>query len=92
MQYFSVIKKIDTFRQINGTRRKLSELGNPDPERQTRYVLTDKWILDVKQRIARLKSTSLEKSGKLEDPKKDKHVWPIERKIITISLVIWKGE
>ena len=46
-------------------------LINVDPERQTQYVLTHKWILDVKQRITRLQSTVPEKLGSKEDSKSD---------------------
>ena len=42
-------------------------------QRQTPYVLTHKWILDVKQRITRLQSTTPEKLGNKEDPKRDMH-------------------
>ena len=51
--------------------RKNPECGNPDPERQTLYVLTHKGILDVKQRIARLQSIAPEKLVKKKDPKED---------------------
>ena len=44
--------------------------GNPDSKRQTQYVLTHKWILDVKQMIGRLQSTVPEKLDKKEKPKK----------------------
>ena len=38
-------------------------LSNQDPGRQTWYVLTLKWILDVKQRITKLQPTATEKLG-----------------------------
>ena len=30
------------------------DILSPDPERQTQYVLTHKWMLDIKQRITNL--------------------------------------
>ena len=35
-----------TNKQTNKNKR-----GNPDPERQTQYVLTHKWLLEIKQMI-----------------------------------------
>lgn len=44
---------------LNGARKKKHpDCGNSDPERQTSYVLTHKWILDINQRITRLQSTT----------------------------------
>ena len=40
--------------RMDSTRIKHPEQGNPDPERQTRYILTHEWILDIKQRITSL--------------------------------------
>ena len=35
---------------MDGSRKQHIERGNPDPERQISYVLTHKWLLDIKQR------------------------------------------
>ena len=52
---------------MNGIRKKkiLSEV-NPDPERQTWYVLTHKWVLDIKQRITSLQSMTSEKLSNIK--------------------------
>ena len=34
---------------MDASRKHHIEGVNPDPERQTKYVLTHKWLLDVKQ-------------------------------------------
>ena len=53
--------------KLDGTRkRKHSEKGNPDPERQTWYACTHKWILDINQSITMLQSIVPEKLGKRE--------------------------
>ena len=49
------------------------ERGNPDPERQISYVLTYKWILDIKQRKTSLQFTIPENLDNNEDPKRDTH-------------------
>ena len=54
--------------------KKNPERDNPDLERQTQYVLTSKWILDVKQRITRLQSAAPEKPGNKEDPKQTPNI------------------
>jgi len=41
---------------MDGIRKDHPEGGNPDPERQTGYVLTYKWILAIKYRITIQKS------------------------------------
>ena len=56
--------------------------GNPDSEKQTQYVLTHKWILDIKQKITRIQSTASKKVGNKKDPKRD--VW-ISRSLIDRS-------
>jgi hypothetical protein len=47
----------------NKKKKTHSELGNPDLERQTWYVLIYTWILDVKQMTIKRQSTDLEKLG-----------------------------
>ena len=51
IEYFSAVKSND-MREFKGKWMELeknhSERGNPNPERQTRYVLTHKWILAAK--------------------------------------------
>ena len=54
MEYYSVEKKTNDILKFAGKwmeleKQKHSEWGNPDPERQARYVLTHKWVLDAKQ-------------------------------------------
>ena len=49
------------------------ESGKANSVRQPRHVLTHKWILDLKQRITRLQSTTPEKLGNKEDPKRETH-------------------
>ena len=61
----------------------LSELSQPRPRIQTWYILTHKWILDIKQRVTSLYSMSREKLGKKENPKRDIHGSPWEREIIS---------
>ena len=39
---------------MDRTRINHSECGNPDPDRQIQYVLTYKWVLDIKQKIPNL--------------------------------------
>ena len=58
-------------RQIDRTRKKFPECVNPDSEINTQYVLTNKWILYVKERMTRLQSIASEKLGNNEDPKRD---------------------
>ena len=41
-------------RQMDGTRRNHPERGNPVRKRQTCYVLTHIWILDIEERITSL--------------------------------------
>ena len=48
---------------MDETTKNYPETGYPDPERQTLYVLTYKWVLDLKQRITRLQPTTPEKLG-----------------------------
>ena len=43
--------------QMDGFRKHF-ERGNPDPERQLSYVLTHKWLLNLKQRKPAYKSLS----------------------------------
>ena len=47
---------------MDGSRKHHSEGGKPDPERQISYVLTHKWLLDIKQRKTSLQFTILENS------------------------------
>ena len=79
MEYYSAVKNND-IRKFEGKCIKLeknhSERDNPDPERQTQYGLTHKWILDVKQRIIGLQPTAPEKLGNKKDPKRDTHRLP----------------
>ena len=57
---------------MDGTRKiNHSERGNPDLDRQTWYVLTHKWVLDVKYRKTNLQFTALERLDNKEDPKRD---------------------
>ena len=35
---------------MDGSRKHHIEGDNPDPERQISYVLTNEWLLDIKQR------------------------------------------
>ena len=51
----------------------LGKQGNPDPDRQRQYVLTHKWVLDIKQRKTSLESMIPEKTGNKENPKRDIH-------------------
>ena len=53
----------EIWRQMDRTRKKYSEWGNQNTERQTQYVLTHKWLLDIKQQITSLLSTTPEKTG-----------------------------
>ena len=50
----------------------LSEV-NSDPEKQISYVLTHKWLLDIKQRKTNLQFTTPENPDNKKDPKKDIH-------------------
>ena len=59
--------------KIDGTRRDHFERRNPITERQTWYVLTHIWILDIEQRITNPQSTLPEKLGSKEDSKRDIH-------------------
>ena len=56
---------------MDKTRRNHSDWGNPVPKRQTWYVLTHIWILNIEQRITILQSTPPEKLGNKEDSKRD---------------------
>ena len=58
---------------MNGFRKHHIEGGSPDPDKQIPYVLTLKWLLDMKQRKASLQITILENLDKKEDPKKCIH-------------------
>ena len=60
-------------RQMNETIKKniLSEVNQTQKDKQ--YVLTHKWILDIKQKITSLQSTTSEKLGSKEDPEGDIH-------------------
>ena len=42
---------------MHGSRKHHIEQGNLDPERQISYVLTHKWLLDIKQRKTSLQFT-----------------------------------
>ena len=65
---------------MDGTRKK-------KPERQTWYVIL-KWILDVNQRINRVKSIAADNLGNKEDLKRDTGIsW--ESELDEISLVNW---
>ena len=70
MVYYSVLKN-NNIVKFAGKWMELEknnpEWGNRDPERQTQYVLTHKWKLDVKQKTIRLLSTAAEKLGNTED-------------------------
>ena len=66
MEHYSVVKNNDMKfegKWIELEKKINSEWGNPVSERQTLYILTHKWILDVKQRIMGLQFTALEKLG-----------------------------
>ena len=56
-----------------------------DPQRQTWYVLTHKWILDINQRITSLHFITSEKLGNKDNPKRDIHEFPWEEEIDKIS-------
>ena len=54
--------------------------GDSDPERQTWYVLTHKWILDIKQKITILQFINSEKLGSKDDTNKYMNVSPRKEK------------
>ena len=57
MEHYLAVKKkwqVEICMQMDGTRKKHSEWGNPDSERWAWYVLTHKWVPAVKQRITSL--------------------------------------
>ena len=53
MHYSSAVKNYDIMnfasKLMELEKKNHPEQAKPDPERQTRYVLTHKWILDIKQ-------------------------------------------
>ena len=57
--------------QMGGSRKHHIEGGKP--ERQRSYVLTHKWLLDIKQWKTSLQFTILENLDNKEDPKKGIH-------------------
>ena len=69
--------------------KKYPECGNLDLERQTQYVLTHKWILDIKQSITRLLYTTPVRLGKKKEPKRDTIGGIKEGKIIKFFQVNW---
>ena len=59
--------------QMGGSRKHHIEWGNPHPGRQISHVLTDKWLLDRKQRKTRLQFIIPENLDNNEGPKRDIH-------------------
>ena len=58
---------------MDGSRKHHTEWSNPDPERQLLYVLTHKWLLDIKQKKTSLQFTIPENVDNKEHPKRDVH-------------------
>jgi hypothetical protein len=56
---------------MDGTRKYHPERGISDPKGHSCYVLTYKWILSIKYRIATLYSLDQKKLSKNEDPSED---------------------
>ena len=57
--------------QMGGSRKHNIEWGNPDPERQISYMLTHKWLLDIKKRKTSLWFTIPGNIYNNEDLKRD---------------------
>ncbi|KAL6038617.1 hypothetical protein STEG23_017921, partial [Scotinomys teguina] len=56
----------------------LKEITQTQKDKRRKYVLIHKWILDVKQRITRLRPIAPEKLANKEDPKRDSWVaWSV---------------
>ena len=83
IEYYSAGKKDqghhEVWGKIDGNRKESHWVKNPDSEGKIHCVLTHKWILDIKEMISRVQSTTLEKPGNEEDSQRDAWI-TLERK------------
>ena len=87
---YSVMRNNEICMQMHVTRKKniLNEVTQTQ-KKKTFYILTHKWLLDVKQRITRLEPTTPEKLVNKENPKKDIHGFPQGRGNRQVILRKW---
>ena len=92
MKYCSAAKKKNDIMEFsskwNWKKKDHSDWGNPDSERQTQFVLTYKWILDVKLWITGLQSIAPEKLSNKWDLRV---MITLEGQVDATSYVNWCG-
>jgi hypothetical protein len=62
----------DFCKQMDETRKDYPEGSNSEPERQTWYILTYKWILVIKYRTTTLQNTKPKKLSNKEGPRRNR--------------------